>query len=118
MIDHSHHPMVSMFWNYFPFNYIFLPVAWIPNLLLLPVTIINFPFAAVWNFIPEVSIAFVLGNIMIVIFVVLLALFIMWNMTPVGITLTLCAVILLFGWPIYLPVTLYFAIEEAFKNIS
>ena len=48
------HPMVEIFWNYWPISLVTWPYGWILNIIILPIWILQLPFEIVWNFIPYV----------------------------------------------------------------
>jgi hypothetical protein len=44
------HPNVGIFWNFYPFNWFFLPpIDWGLNLLFFPITIFTWPLWVFWN---------------------------------------------------------------------
>ena len=63
-----HHPIVSLFWNFFPMTLIvWTPLRELLNLPLELIRIVFMPFTILWNFIPE-SIIFWLLNTLIPIY--------------------------------------------------
>jgi hypothetical protein len=48
-LGHSHD--VGIIWNFYPFNWLFLPpTTWIFDILILPITLLTWPLWWIWNF--------------------------------------------------------------------
>ena len=57
MIFETVHPLVEVFWNYFPFTYLTPPILkYVGNAILFPIYVVQRPLANFWNAMPFVVI--------------------------------------------------------------
>ena len=68
MMELQNHPLVSVFWNFFPMTLIIWePIRFILNLLFFTVRTIFLPLELAWNFVPE-TFLFQIINILTIFF--------------------------------------------------